>query len=124
MFHLPQRCRVHEPRLPIDHPHANPREFRNVWKSEFAVESRIDVQILYPSQLAIPGKARKRCQGSRGHLSSCESPIQETRATSTAALAPTNEKPHIQEGHILIGRLICEIGERELFDEKGGISGS
>jgi D-sedoheptulose 7-phosphate isomerase len=38
--------------------------------------------------------------------------------------APTDETPRIQECHILIGHVICEIVEQELFDEKGRVSGS
>lgn len=38
--------------------------------------------------------------------------------------APTEETPHIQESHILVGQVICEIVEQELFDEKGRVSGS
>jgi len=38
--------------------------------------------------------------------------------------APSDETPRIQECHILIGHVICEIVEQELFDEKGRVSGS
>lgn len=38
--------------------------------------------------------------------------------------APTDETPRIQECHILLGHVICEIVEQELFDEKGRISRS
>jgi hypothetical protein len=34
------------------------------------------------------------------------------------------ETPRIQEGHILLGHILCEIVEQELFDEKGRVSGS
>lgn len=37
---------------------------------------------------------------------------------------PSEETPRIQECHILIGHMLCEIVEQELFDEKGRISGS
>ena len=36
--------------------------------------------------------------------------------------APTEETPRIQECHILMGHVICEIVEQELFDEKGRVS--
>ncbi len=38
--------------------------------------------------------------------------------------APTDETPRVQECHILIGHVICEIVEQELFDEKGRVPGS
>jgi D-sedoheptulose 7-phosphate isomerase len=38
--------------------------------------------------------------------------------------APSNETPRIQECHILIGHIISELVERELFHEKARISGS
>jgi D-sedoheptulose 7-phosphate isomerase len=38
--------------------------------------------------------------------------------------APTDETPRIQECHILIGHVICELVEQELFDEKGRVPGS
>jgi D-sedoheptulose 7-phosphate isomerase len=35
---------------------------------------------------------------------------------------PSNETPRIQECHILIGHIVSELLEREIFHEKGGIS--
>jgi D-sedoheptulose 7-phosphate isomerase len=37
---------------------------------------------------------------------------------------PSNEKPRIQECHILIGHIISELVEREIFREEGHVSGS
>src|SRR6266481_1875487 len=37
---------------------------------------------------------------------------------------PSNETPRIQECHILIGHIISELVEREIFHEEGRISGS
>lgn len=37
---------------------------------------------------------------------------------------PSNEAPRIQECHILIGHIISEIVEREIFHEEGRVSGS
>jgi D-sedoheptulose 7-phosphate isomerase len=37
---------------------------------------------------------------------------------------PSNEKPRIQECHILIGHIISELVEREMFREEGRVSGS
>jgi D-sedoheptulose 7-phosphate isomerase len=37
---------------------------------------------------------------------------------------PSNESPRIQECHILIGHIICELVEKEIFREKGRASGS
>jgi D-sedoheptulose 7-phosphate isomerase len=37
---------------------------------------------------------------------------------------PSNEKPRIQECHILIGHIISELVEREIFPEEGRFSGS
>jgi D-sedoheptulose 7-phosphate isomerase len=38
--------------------------------------------------------------------------------------APSDETPRIQECHILIGHIISELVEREIFDEEGRVSGS
>jgi D-sedoheptulose 7-phosphate isomerase len=38
--------------------------------------------------------------------------------------APSNETPRIQECHILIGHIISELVESEIFHEKGRVSGS
>ena len=38
--------------------------------------------------------------------------------------APSNETPRIQECHILIGHIISELVEREIFHEEGRVSGS
>lgn len=38
--------------------------------------------------------------------------------------APSDETPRIQECHILIGHIISELVEREIFHEKGRVSGS
>ena len=38
--------------------------------------------------------------------------------------APSDETPRIQECHILIGHIISELVEREIFHEEGGVSGS
>ena len=37
---------------------------------------------------------------------------------------PSNETPRIQECHILIGHIISELVEREIFHEEGRVSGS
>jgi D-sedoheptulose 7-phosphate isomerase len=37
---------------------------------------------------------------------------------------PSNETPRIQEGHVLIGHILSELVERELFCRDGRISGS
>jgi D-sedoheptulose 7-phosphate isomerase len=37
---------------------------------------------------------------------------------------PSNETPRIQECHILIGHIIAELVEREIFHEQGRVSGS
>src|SRR5216684_4043227 len=37
---------------------------------------------------------------------------------------PSNETPRIQECHILIGHIISELVEREIFHEEGSVSGS
>lgn len=37
---------------------------------------------------------------------------------------PSNETPRIQECHILVGHIISELVERELFHEEGRVSGS
>jgi D-sedoheptulose 7-phosphate isomerase len=37
---------------------------------------------------------------------------------------PSNDTPRIQECHILIGHIISELVEREIFHEEGRISGS
>jgi D-sedoheptulose 7-phosphate isomerase len=37
---------------------------------------------------------------------------------------PSGETPRIQECHILIGHIISELVERELFHEEGRVSGS
>ncbi len=37
---------------------------------------------------------------------------------------PSNETPRIQECHILIGHIIAELVEREIFREEGRVSGS
>jgi len=38
--------------------------------------------------------------------------------------APSNETPRIQECHILIGHILSELVEREIFHEEGRVSGS
>jgi len=38
--------------------------------------------------------------------------------------APSNETPRIQECHILIGHIVSELVEQELFDEQGRVSRS
>lgn len=38
--------------------------------------------------------------------------------------APSNETPRIQECHILVGHIISELVEREIFHEEGRVSGS
>ena len=40
------------------------------------------------------------------------------------ACAPSDETPRIQECHILIGHIISELVEREIFHEEGRVSGS
>jgi D-sedoheptulose 7-phosphate isomerase len=37
---------------------------------------------------------------------------------------PSNETPRIQECHILIGHIIAELVEREIFHEQGRVFGS
>src|SRR6266478_3630924 len=37
---------------------------------------------------------------------------------------PSNETPRIQECHILVGHIISELVEREIFHEEGSVSGS
>lgn len=37
---------------------------------------------------------------------------------------PSNATPRIQEGHILVGHIISELVEHEIFSEQSGISGS
>ena len=37
---------------------------------------------------------------------------------------PSNETPRIQECHILIGHIVSELVEREIFNEEGRVSGS
>jgi D-sedoheptulose 7-phosphate isomerase len=37
---------------------------------------------------------------------------------------PSNDTPRIQECHTLIGHIISELVEREIFHEEGGVSGS
>jgi len=37
---------------------------------------------------------------------------------------PSNQTPRIQECHILIGHIISELVEREIFHEEGRVSGS
>jgi hypothetical protein len=37
---------------------------------------------------------------------------------------PSNETPQIQECHVLIGHIISELVEREIFREEGRVSGS
>jgi len=37
---------------------------------------------------------------------------------------PSNETPRIQECHILVGHIISELVEREIFHEEGRVSGS
>jgi D-sedoheptulose 7-phosphate isomerase len=37
---------------------------------------------------------------------------------------PSNDTPRIQECHTLIGHIISELVEREIFQEEGGVSGS
>jgi D-sedoheptulose 7-phosphate isomerase len=37
---------------------------------------------------------------------------------------PSNDTPRIQECHTLIGRIISELVEREMFREEGRVSGS
>jgi D-sedoheptulose 7-phosphate isomerase len=43
-------------------------------------------------------------------------------AADLAIIVPTNNTPRIQEAHITIGHIICNLVERELFDEQSGIS--
>jgi D-sedoheptulose 7-phosphate isomerase len=38
--------------------------------------------------------------------------------------APSDKTPRIQECHILIGHIISELVEKELFNDKGGVPGS
>jgi len=37
---------------------------------------------------------------------------------------PSNQTPRIQECHILIGHIVSELVEREIFHEEGRVSGS
>jgi D-sedoheptulose 7-phosphate isomerase len=46
------------------------------------------------------------------------------KAVDYCICAPSNETPRIQECHILIGHIISELLEREIFHEEGGVSGS
>jgi D-sedoheptulose 7-phosphate isomerase len=50
--------------------------------------------------------------------------LQNSRDIACCICVPTNKTPRIQECHILIGHVICEIVEQELFDEQGGVPGS
>lgn len=43
-------------------------------------------------------------------------------AADLAIIVPTNNTPRIQEAHITVGHIICNLVERELFDEQSGIS--
>lgn len=46
------------------------------------------------------------------------------KAAEYCICVPSNETPRIQECHILVGHIISEIVEREIFREKSSVSGS